>query len=74
MKTLKSTDTNEEAKSGNLFVLLLGCLLIPTGIVMFFTLQNIGGLLYTLLAFVGMAAAIWGIYILIIQLASIGDI
>lgn len=74
MKILKSTDTNEETKSGNLFVLLLGCLLIPTGIVMFFTLQNIGGLLYTLLAFVGMAAAVWGIYILIIQLASIGDI
>ncbi len=74
MKILKSTDTNEEAKSGNLFLLLSGCLLIPAGIVMFFTLQNMGGLLYTLLAFVGMAAAVGGIYILIIQLASIGDI
>lgn len=74
MKILKSTDTNEEAKSGNLFLLLLGSLLIPVGIVIFFTLQNIGGLFCTLLAFGGMAAAIWGIYILIIQLASIGDV
>ena len=74
MKILKSSDTNEEAKSGNLFFLLLGCLLVPVGIVLFFTLQNIGGLLYTFLAFVGMATAVWGIYILIIQLASIGDI
>ncbi len=74
MKILKSSDTNEEAKSGSLFFLLLGCLLVPIGIILFFTLQNIGGLLYTFLAFVGMAAAVWGIYILIIQLASIGDI
>lgn len=74
MKILKSSDTNEEAKSGSLFFLLSGCLLVPIGIVLFFTLENIGGLLYTFLAFVGMAAAVWGIYILIIQLASIGDI
>lgn len=74
MKILKSPDTNEEAKSGNLFFLLSGCLLVPLGIVLFFTLQNIGGPLYTLLAFVGMAAALWGIHILIIQLASLGDI
>lgn len=74
MKILKSSDTNEEAKNGNLFFLIIGCLLVPVGIVLFFTLQNIGGVLYTFLAFVGMAAAVWGIYILIIQLASIGDI
>ena len=74
MKILKSSDTNEEAKSGNLFFLLLGGLLVPAGIAVFFTLENIGGLLYTFLAFVGLVAAVWGIYILIIQLASIGDI
>lgn len=74
MKILKSSDTNENCRNGNLVVLLLGFCLVPIGIISFFTLQNIGGFLYTLLAFVGIATAVWGIYILIIQFASIGDI
>lgn len=74
LKILKSSDENDEAPNGNLFLLLLGGGLVPGGIVAFFTLENIGGFLYTLLAYIGMAVAVWGIYILIIQLASIGDV
>ncbi len=74
LKILKTADENEEAGNGNLLLLILGGLLIPSGIIAFFTLQNIGGFLNTLLAFVGLLAAVWGVYILIIQCASIGDI
>lgn len=74
LKILKSSDENEKAKDGSTFRLFLGCLFVPTGIVAFFTLQNIGGVLCTFLAFVGLALAVWGVYLLIIQLASIGDI
>lgn len=74
LKILKTTDENEEAGKGNLLLLILGGLLVPSGIIAFFTLQNIGGFLHTLLAFAGLLAAIGGVYILIIQCASIGDI
>ena len=74
LKIIKTSDENETAKSGNLFLLILGTLLVPAGIVAFFTLQNIGGFLNTLLAFVGLAGAVLGVYLLIIQCASIGDI
>lgn len=74
LKILKSSDENEKAKDGSTFRLFLGFLFVPTGIVAFFTLQNIGGVLCTFLAFVGLALAVWGVYLLIIQLASIGDI
>ena len=36
--------------------------------------RNIGGVFCTLLAFAGLAVTVWGVYLLIIQLASIGDI
>ncbi|MDD3490887.1 MAG: hypothetical protein PHR62_13490 [Paludibacter sp.] len=74
MKILKSSEETEKSKNGNLFLLFFGILLIPAGNAAFFTLQNIGGVLCTLLAFVGLAAAILGVYLLTIQLASIGDI
>lgn len=74
LKIIKTSDENEAAKSGNLFLLILGIILVPAGIIAFFTLQNIGGFLNTLLAFVGLVGAVCGVYILIIQCASIGDI
>ncbi len=74
LKIIKISDENEAAKSGNLFLLILGASLVPVGIIVFFTLQNIGGFLCTLLAFIGLAGAVWGVYLLIIQCASIGDI
>lgn len=74
LKIIKTSDENEAAKSGNLFLLILGALLVPAGIIAFFTLQNIGGFLNTALAFIGLAGAVWGVYLLIIQCASIGDI
>src|SRR5699024_8532691 len=74
LKIIRTSDENEAAKSGNLFLLILGALLVPVGIVAFFTLQNIGGLLCTLLAFIGLAGAVGGVYLLIVQCASIGDI
>lgn len=74
LKIIKASDENEAAKKGNLFSLILGVLLIPAGIVAFFTLQNVGGFLNTLLAFIGLAGAVLGVYLLIIQCASIGDI
>lgn len=74
LKILKSSDEVEAVKNGNLFLLICGFILIPVGIVGFFTLQNIGGVINTLLAFVSMAIAFVGVYIFIIQLASIGDI
>ena len=74
LKIIRTSDENEAAKSGNLFLLILGALLVPVGIVAFFTLQNIGGFLCTLLAFIGLAGAVWGVYLLIVQCASIGDI
>lgn len=64
LKILKSSDENEKAKDGSTFRLFLGCLFVPTGIVAFFTLQNIGGVLCTFLAFVGLALAVWGVYLL----------
>lgn len=74
LKIIKTSDENEAMKSGNLFLLILGALLVPAGIIAFFTLQNIGGFLNTALAFIGLAGAVWGVYLLIIQCASIGDI
>lgn len=74
LKIIKASDENEAAKNGNLFLLILGVLFVPAGIIAFFTLQNIGGFLNTLLAFIGLAGAILGVYLLIIQCASIGDI
>lgn len=74
LKIMKTADENEEAKSGNLLLLILGGSLVPSGIIAFFTLQNIGGFLNTLLAFAGLLGAVCGVYILIIQCASIGDI
>lgn len=74
LKIMKTADENEEAKSGNLLLLILDGLLVPSGIIAFFTLQNIGGFLNTLLAFAGLFGAVCGVYILIIQCASIGDI
>lgn len=74
LKILKSSDENEKAKNGSAFRLFLGCVFVPAGIVAFFTLQNIGGVLCTVLAFIGLAITVWGVYLLIIQLASIGDI
>lgn len=43
LKIIKTSDENEEAKTGKLFLLILGALLVPVGIIAFFTLQNIGG-------------------------------
>lgn len=74
LKILKSSEENEKSQNGNLFFLLLGIIFVPAGIVAFFTLQNIGGFLCTLLAFIGLATAILGVYLLIIQFASIGDV
>ena len=74
LKILKSSDENEKAKDGSAFRLFLGCVFVPAGIVAFFTLQNIGGVLCTVLALIGLAITVWGVYLLIIQLASIGDI
>lgn len=74
LKILKSSDENDEARNGNPLLLLLGGVMVPGGIIAFFTLENMGGLLYTLLAYIGMAVAVWGVYIFIVQLASIGDV
>ena len=74
LKILKTSDENEKAADGNLPKLILGALLVPGGIAAFFTLQNIGGLLNTLLAYVSLATPVLGVYILIIQCSSIGDI
>ena len=74
LKIMKTADENEEAKSENLLLLILGGFLVPSGIIAFFTLHDIGGFLNTLLAFTGLLGAVWGVYILIIQCASIGDI
>ena len=74
LKIIKTSDENEAAKNGNLFLLILGALLVPAGIIAFFTLQNIGGFLNTMLAFMGLVGAVWGVYLLIVQCASIGDI
>ena len=74
LKIIQASDENEAAKKGNLFSLISGVLLIPAGIIAFFTLQNVGGFLNTLLAFTGLAGAVSGVYLLIIQCASIGDI
>ena len=74
LKIIKASDENEAAKKGNLFSLISGVLLIPAGIIAFFTLQNVGGFLNTLLAYTGLAGAVLGVYLLIIQCASIGDI
>lgn len=74
LKILKTSDENEEAKGGSLILLIVGGLLVPAGILAFFTLQNIGGLFHTLFAFVGLMAAVGGVYVLIIQCASVGDI
>ncbi|MGF7012144.1 putative ABC transport system permease protein [Lachnospiraceae bacterium PF1-22] len=74
MSILKTSDTNEEAKNGNLWLCLLGFSLIPVGIAAFFTFQNMTGSLFAVLAYVGLVAALIGVYIFIIQLASAGDI
>lgn len=74
LKILKSSDETEAVKDGNFFFLICGLIFVPTGIVGFFTLQNMGGFLNTILAIVSMAVAVWGVYLLIIQFASIGDI
>ncbi|HJC22643.1 MAG TPA: FtsX-like permease family protein [Candidatus Eisenbergiella merdavium] len=74
LKIIQASDENEAAKKGNLFSLISGVLLIPAGIIAFFTLQNFGGFLNTLLAFTGLAGAASGVYLLIVQCASIGDI
>lgn len=74
LKIIKTSDENEAAKSGNLFLLILGVLLVPAGIIAFFTLQNIGGFINTTLAFIGLAGAVWGVYLLIIECASVGDV
>lgn len=74
LKIIKTSDETEAAKNGNLFLLILGALLVPAGIIAFFTLQDIGGFLNTMLAFIGLAGAVWGVYLLIVQCASIGDI
>lgn len=74
LKIIKTSDENEATKNGRLFLLILGALLVPAGIIAFFTLQNLGGILNTLFAFIGLAGAVWGVYLLIIQCASIGDI
>ena len=74
LKIIKASDENEAAKKGTLFLLISGVLLVPAGITAFFTLQNFGGFLNTLLAYTGLAGAVLGVYLLIIQCASIGDI
>ena len=74
LKIIKASDETEATKNGNLFLLVLGALLVPAGIIAFFTLQNIGGILNTLLAFVGLAGSVWGVYLLIIQCASVGGL
>lgn len=74
LKIIKTSDENEATKNGRLSLLILGALLVPAGIIAFFTLQNLGGILNTLFAFIGLAGAVWGVYLLIIQCASIGDI
>lgn len=74
LKILKSSDETEAVKDGNFFFLICGLIFVPTGIVGFFTLQNMGGFLNTILAIVSIAIAVWGVYLLIIQFASIGDI
>lgn len=74
LKIIKISDENEAAKSGNLLLLILGTLFVPAGIIAFFTLQNIGGFFNTLVAFISLAGAVLGVYLLIIQCASIGDI
>lgn len=74
LKIIKASDENEATKNGNLFLMVLGALLVPAGIIAFFTLQNMGGVLNTLFAFVGLSGSVWGVYLLIIQCASIGDI
>ena len=74
LKIIKTSDENDAAKSGNLFLLILGVLLVPAGIIAFFTLQNIGGFINTTLAFIGLAGAVWGVYLLIVECASVGDV
>lgn len=74
LKIIKTSDENETAKNGSLFLLIFCALLVPVGIIAFFTLHNIGGFLNTLFAFIGLAGAVLGVYLLIIQCASIGDI
>ncbi len=74
LKIIKTSDETEATKNGNLFLLILGALLVPAGIIAFFTLQDIGGFLNTMLAFIGLAGAVWGVYLLIVQCATIEDI
>ncbi len=73
IKILKMCDENDEATNGKSLLLILGFLIVPVGIAAFFTFQNMTGILYSALAYIGLIAAVWGVYILIIQLASIGD-
>lgn len=74
IKIIKKSDENEKAKDGNLVSCTLGFVMIPIGIAAFFSFQNMTGILYTVLAYISLTAAICGVYIFIIQLASVGDI
>lgn len=74
LKIMKGADENEIAKVGNLSFLMLGVFLVPFGIITFFTLQNIGGFLFNLFAYMGLVGAVCGVYVTIIQFASFGDI
>lgn len=73
MKILKTSDENEVVKGSSCVSGILGLIAIPAGIVSFFKLQNMDGLL-NLISYLCLAASIWGIYAFIIQLASIGDV
>jgi len=74
LKVLKASDTNDVTQNGSIIRLIIGFIIVPIGIIAFFTLHNIVGFINKILAFGGLGAAACGIYILIIQLASIGDI
>lgn len=74
MQILKSSDENENTLNGSRFRLFVGGALVPVGIIVFFALQNMSGIMTTVFAFFGLIAAALGMYLLVIQLASIGDI
>lgn len=80
IKILKYSSVVESTKNGKLHLLSLGIISVPLGIILFFTFQeksgyqNIASIFFTVISNIGLILLFVGVYITIIQLASIGDI
>lgn len=73
MKILKTSEEVEEIHGKHFIWGFIGLAAIPTGIVLFFLLQSMDGIC-NILSYLCLGASIYGLYVFIIQLASIGDI